>query len=99
MSHILKQTRNFQLGVCLSMCDLLVDTKYKKVRTTAVLLHDNLNDPRNSIYCQSYSMAFENIKIFKPPISRAKRKAPTNISKISILNKDVELIIMPYNFS
>ena len=44
-------------------------------------------------------MAFENIKMFKPPISRAKRKAPANISKISILNKDVELIIMPYNFS
>ena len=37
-------------------------------------------------------------KIFKPPISKAKRKAATNISKISFPNKGVELINIPRIF-
>ena len=31
-SHILKQTCRFQLQVCLSMCDLLVDTRHERVK-------------------------------------------------------------------
>ena len=32
MSHILKQTWSFQLQVCLSMCDLFVTTRHKRVK-------------------------------------------------------------------
>ena len=35
-------------------------------------------------------------KIFKPTISKAKKKAPTNICKICFLNKGVELINVHY---
>ena len=37
-------------------------------------------------------------KIFKPQISKAKRKAPKNIYKNSFLNKGVEFINVPYVF-
>ena len=37
-------------------------------------------------------------KIFKLKISKAKRKVPTNICKISFLNKAVELINVPHIF-
>ena len=37
-------------------------------------------------------------KLFKPPISKVKRKAPTNICKISFLNKCVELVNVPHIF-
>ena len=37
-------------------------------------------------------------KILKPQIPKAKRKAPTNICKISFLNKDMEFINVLYIF-
>ena len=33
-SHILKQTCNFQLQVCLSMCGILVDIRHQRVKHT-----------------------------------------------------------------
>ena len=35
---------------------------------------------------------------FKPTISEAKRKAPTNVCKIYFLDKDVELTDVPHTF-
>ena len=35
-SHILKQTYSWKLQVCLSMCDLLVDTRYQRVKTSSI---------------------------------------------------------------
>ena len=60
----------------------------------------NLDGDRNSIYFQQYSLSVDIIetKIFKLKISKAKRKAPTNICKISFLNKAVELINVPHIF-
>ena len=34
-SHILKQTCSFQLQVCLSMCDILVDIRHERVNEVA----------------------------------------------------------------
>ena len=70
------------------------------LKNIAVLLQHNLDDDRNSLYFQCYSLALDIIesKIFKPTISKAKGKAPTNICKISSLNKGVELLNVSYIF-
>ena len=70
------------------------------LKITAVLLQDNLDDDRNSIYFQCYSLALDIIesKIFKPTLPKAKRKAPTKICKIFFLNQVVELINVPHIF-
>ena len=59
-----------------------------------IIYLDNLDDDRNSVYFQWYSLALDIIefKIFKPEISKAKRKVPTTICKMSFLNKRVEFI-------
>ena len=64
------------------------------LKNTAVILEDNPDDDRNSIYFQWHSLALDIIesKIFKPTISKANRKAPANICKVYFLNKNVELI-------
>ena len=69
------------------------------IKNIAVLLQDNLDDLHN-LYIQWSSPALDIIesKIFKPSISKAKRKAPTNICKISFLNKALELIKVPHIF-
>ena len=74
-------------------------SKYN-LKNTAVLLQDNLNRYRNSIYFQRYSLALNFIesKIFKLTISKAKIKAPTNISKTSFLNKKEKLVNVPILF-
>ena len=61
------------------------------MKNTAALLQDNLDDASNFTYFQWYSMVLDinEPKIFKPPISKVEPKAPTNICKISFLNKDV----------
>ena len=69
-------------------------------KNTAVLLQDNLDDDIISIYFQQQSLdldIFER-KIFKPTISKTKRKATTNISKIYFLNKGVNLLMYPIFF-
>ena len=43
-------------------------------------------------------MIFSDSKIFKTTIFIAKIKGPTNICKISCINKDVELINVPICF-
>lgn len=48
----------------------------------ALLLKDNLNNNSNSLYSECYSaIDIIDFKIFKPPISKAKGKAPANICK------------------
>ena len=57
------------------------------LKNAAFLLHDNLNYSSNSIYCQWSSIALDVLEskifrhILKHLISKAKRKAPTNICK------------------
>ena len=93
LSHNLSDVPNF------SRVPLLAMNKFN-LKNTDVLLQDNLNDASNSIYCQWYSMALDitESKRFKPPKSKAKRKAPTNVCKITFLNKGAELINMPRVF-
>ena len=64
------------------------------LKNTVVLLQDNLGDDRNSMSFQWYSLALDIIEseIFKPTIYKAKRKARTNICKISFLNKGVKIV-------
>ena len=64
------------------------------LKNTAVLLQDNLDDDRNSIHFQLYSLNLDVTEstTFKQTIPKAKRKAPTNVCKIPFLNKGVELI-------
>ena len=74
-----------------------VDYLFSNEKSTAVLFQDNLDDDRNSIYFQWYSLALDiiELKIFKPKVSKSKRKAYTNICNISFLNKGVKLIDVP----
>ena len=71
----------------------LIMSKYN-LKNTAVLLQDNIDDERHSIQFIWYSLALDIIetKMFKLTISKAKRKAPNNICKVSFLNKGMELI-------
>ena len=65
----------------------------------AVLLKDNLNNNSNSLYFQCYSaLDIIDFKIFKPPISKAKRKAATNIVKLSFQTKLWNSSIYPVFF-
>ena len=59
------------------------------LKITDVVLQHNLNGAIKSVYCQWCSEALDIIesRIFKSPVSKAKRKVPTNICKISFLNK------------
>ena len=71
----------------------LIMSKYN-LKNTAVLLQDNIDDERYSIQFIWYSLALDIIepKMFKLTISKAKRKAPNNICKVSFLYKGMELI-------
>ena len=62
------------------------------LKTTAVLLQDNLDDDRNSISVQCCSIDVIESKTFKSTLSKARRKASTNICKIFFLNKGVPRI-------
>ena len=70
------------------------------LKNTAVLLQDNLDDDRNYVYFQWYSLVPDiiEIQIFKPTISKFKRKAPAKLCKIFFLSKGVELINVPNTF-
>ena len=86
LSHNLSEVPNFCRASSLAM-----NKCYLKI--TAVLLQDNPDDDRNSIYFQCYSINVTESKIFKSTLSKAKRKAPTKIWKIFFLSKCV-----PRNF-
>ena len=92
-NHNLLDVSNF------SRVPLLAMNKFN-LKNTNVLLQDNLNNASNSIYCLWYSMALDvtEPKIFKLPISKAKRKATTNICKIPFLNEDAEPTNVPCIF-
>ena len=64
-----------------------------------VFFQDNLDDDKNPVNFQWYSLALDIIesKIFMSAISIA-RKVTTNICKIFILNEGVELINVPHIF-
>ena len=78
---------------------LLAMNKYN-LKNTAIILQNNLNYDRNSIYFQWYFLALDIIdsKIFKPTISKAKRKASISICKMFCLSNSVELINVPIFF-
>lgn len=67
------------------------DKKKKKHR-------GNLSDASNSICCEWNNMALDinESKLFKPPISKAKRNSATNIGKMSFLKKVQNLSMNPY---
>ena len=88
LSHNLSNVPNFY------RVSLLAMNKYN-LNSTLVLLQDNLDDDRNSIYFKWYILSpalysFES-KIFKRTMSKANRKEPTNIC-ISFLNHAYLLI-------
>ena len=58
----------------------------------------NLSDASNSICCEWNNMALDinESKLFKPPISKAKRNSTTNIVKMSFLKKVQNLSMNPY---
>lgn len=62
-------------------------------KSALVLRQENLDDDRNSMYFQWYSLALDifESQIFKTAISKSNRKAPTNIG-ISFLNHANPLI-------
>ena len=69
LNHNLSHVPNF------SRVSLLEMNKFN-LKNTAVGFQDNLNDTSNFRYCQWYSMALAIIesKIFKPAISKVRRK-------------------------
>ena len=69
-------------------------------KTAAVPLQNNLSDASNFILYRWCSIVHDIIQsnIFQPPISKAKRKAFTNIFEILFRNKIVELVNVPYVF-
>ena len=57
MSHILKQTCSFQLRICLSICDLLVDTRNQRVKPRILESHPWLNlEKHHAILSQMHSV-------------------------------------------
>ena len=56
-SHILKQACSFQLQACLSMCDLLVDTRHQRVKKLKTLLELKIGDAFKSDRCLHVNFA------------------------------------------
>ena len=70
------------------------------LKNIAIILQDNQDHEKNSIYFQWYFLALNIIdsKILEPIISKAKRKALINICKMFSLINSVELIHVPHVF-
>ena len=74
-SHIFKQTYGYQLQVCLSMYDLLVDTWHWRVKRLQILEH--FPDPKISVrYKRSFLMGKNLLEIYWKIYQNADRVAP-----------------------
>ena len=70
------------------------------LKNIAIILQDNQDHEKSSIYFQWYFLALNIIdsKILEPTISKAKRKALINICKIFSLINNMELVRVSYVF-